>query len=128
MTRRTWVGDFVFVGHGRGDECKGVRAHFDVGDGCLDLGHVARHTLAARRAVFVVSMLLQLPKILQPEPSVIADRPVEVLAFDRIGERTTLRVALDASVVLRSERDLGWISCVLCEPRPSPGKKARQWR
>lgn len=59
MTRRARIGDFVPVRHNRVDKGKRVRPHFDVCDGRLDLGHVARDALAPRRALLVMRVLLQ---------------------------------------------------------------------
>ena len=59
MAGRTRIWDFVFFGHNWVDEGKRVRPHFDVRDGRFDLGHVARHALAPRRALFVMRVLLQ---------------------------------------------------------------------
>ncbi len=44
------VGDFILYRRGRRDELEGVRADVHVGELGLDLGHVAVHTLVARRA------------------------------------------------------------------------------
>ena len=52
------IGDFVFVRHGRRDECKRVRVHIDVGHGRLDRGHVAVDAFAARRARAMMGVLL----------------------------------------------------------------------
>src|SRR5215475_3696347 len=55
----TWIWDLVFVGGRWIDEREGVRADFDVGNGGLDLGHVARDALAAGRARLVMRMFLE---------------------------------------------------------------------
>ena len=56
VTRRTWIGDFVFVRHRWSNERKGVRAHEDARNCNFDFWHVAGNAIAARRAVFVVRM------------------------------------------------------------------------
>src|SRR5207253_7333130 len=43
-------------------------------------------------------VLLQLPEIFQVEPLVEADRPIVILATNRIAERLALRMALDARI------------------------------
>ena len=58
MTRCAWIGNFVLVGHRRCDEAEGVGADVDVGDGRLDLRHVAGDALATKRAFLVVRVLL----------------------------------------------------------------------
>ena len=59
MTGRAWIGNFVLFGGGGVDESKGVSADFDIGNGRLDFGHVARDTRAAGRAVLVMRVLLE---------------------------------------------------------------------
>ena len=51
---------------------------------------VGRAVGKMRKAQFAQLVLLELPVILQLEPNVIADRPVVIIAFDRIGERAAL--------------------------------------
>jgi len=41
------IGNFQRVGVRRTDELKRVTAHMDIGDGLLNLRHMAGHTLAA---------------------------------------------------------------------------------
>ena len=45
VAARTWIGDFVFVGHGGSDEIESVRAHERAGDGDFDFGHSWRSGL-----------------------------------------------------------------------------------
>ena len=59
MTGRAWIGNFVLFSGGGVDESKRVSVHSNIGNGCLDFGHVARDTLAAGRTVFVMRVLLQ---------------------------------------------------------------------
>jgi len=59
MTRSAGIGDFIFVGHRRGNEGKGVRAHFDVRDGRGDFRHVAGDATAARGAFLVMGMIFE---------------------------------------------------------------------
>src|SRR5260370_8685202 len=44
-------------------------------------------------------VVFELPKIAEVESDAIADRPVVILPFDGIGQRASLRMALDASVI-----------------------------
>src|SRR6267143_1418485 len=44
-------------------------------------------------------VVFELPKIAEVESDAIADRPVVMLPFDGIGQRASLRMALDASVI-----------------------------
>src|ERR1700722_9686977 len=64
---------------------------------------ISLHAIFVRGAVgemgeggFAESVFLKLPIILQIQARVIADGPVVIFAFDRIGQRAALRVALDA--------------------------------
>ena len=59
MAGRAGIGNFVLISGGGVDEGKAVSAHFDIGDGRFDFGHVARDALAAGRAVFVMRVLLE---------------------------------------------------------------------
>ena len=56
---RAGIRNLVFVRHGWGNEGEGVRAHEDAGNRDFDLWHVAGHTFAARRPVFVMRVLCQ---------------------------------------------------------------------
>ena len=58
MTRRARIGNFVLVRHGRRDEPECVRSDVDVGDGRLNLRHVARDALAPGRRFLVMRVLL----------------------------------------------------------------------
>ena len=53
------VGDFVFVGHVRGDKGEGVGADFHLGEGGGDFWHVAGDATAAGGAFFVVRVLFE---------------------------------------------------------------------
>src|SRR5450631_3496891 len=67
---------------------------------------IALHAILVRSAIRKMSereiakfVILELPKIDQLFAHMEAHRPVVILSFDRICERLTLRVALNASVV-----------------------------
>ena len=67
---------------------------------------IALHAVLVRGAVgkmgearFAELVLFQLPKIRKVQSNVKADRPVVVLAFDRICQRAPLRMTLDARIV-----------------------------
>ena len=60
MTSGAGIGNFIFVGHLRGDNPKRVRVDKCPGDPfSLDLWHVTRHALAAGATVFVVGVFSQ---------------------------------------------------------------------
>ena len=52
-----------------------------------------------REARFAELVLFKQPKISKIQPNVEADGPVIILSFDRIGQRTPLRMTLDARIV-----------------------------
>lgn len=53
------IRNFIFVGHGGGDESKGVGADFNVCNSRLDFGHVAGDATASGGILLVVSMLFK---------------------------------------------------------------------
>ena len=179
MTACAWVGDFVLVRHGWGDEAEGVTTDVYIGDGLLDLRHVTGHAfitgtirlvmsvlpdscgvrtvgrtgamalkahdrggfqevrvvfrpvdivaaetfhaarvhqaldeIIALHAVFVSRSIgemgktrfaqlvfFELPIVFEWQSDIESNRPVIVFAFDRIFQRPTLRMALNADVV-----------------------------
>ena len=67
---------------------------------------ISLHAVLVRRAVWKMReaqlaerVILELPVVPQIQARVISDRPIVIFSFDRIGERTALRVALNASVI-----------------------------
>src|SRR5262249_21713023 len=52
-----------------------------------------------REACFTELVLFKLPKICKVQSNVEADGPIVVLPFDRIVQRTALRMTLDANVI-----------------------------
>src|SRR3984893_4680845 len=52
-----------------------------------------------REGHFTEGVIFELPKIAEFESDAIADRPVVILPFDGTGQRASLRMALDASVI-----------------------------
>src|SRR5579859_8299851 len=59
VAHRAGIGNFVFVGHAWIEKRKRVSAHFDVGNSCFNLRHVAGHALTSGGALFVMRMFLQ---------------------------------------------------------------------
>ena len=58
MARIAGVWNLQSVGHCRSDKVKGMAPHVHVGDGLLDLRHVASDALVALATYFVVRVLL----------------------------------------------------------------------
>ena len=67
---------------------------------------VSLHAILVRRAVGKIveaglsqRAILKFPEVLQPKARAVADRPVVKLAFNRVGQRLSLRMTLDARVI-----------------------------
>src|ERR1700751_2620480 len=58
MAIGTWVGDFVLVGHSGSYDGEGMGPDEYVGNGALNLGHMARDALSASASGLVVGVLL----------------------------------------------------------------------
>ena len=86
--------------------------------------HHALHEIVSLHAVLVCgsirimkkirgraeSMILELPIVPELPAHVVANRPIVILAFDRIRERLSLRMALDACIARRDVIHVRWIS------------------
>src|SRR5438067_2249089 len=58
MASRAWVGDAVRVSFSRRDEAERMGTNVHIGNGLLNLRHMAANTLATRAARLVMRMLL----------------------------------------------------------------------
>ena len=58
MTGSARIRNLVLFSFSRRDEPERVRMHIDIGDSCLDRGHVAIHAFAARCASAVMGVFL----------------------------------------------------------------------
>lgn len=59
MTGGARIGNFIFFGHGGGNESKGVGADFNVCNSRFDFGHVTGDATASSGIFLVVSTLFE---------------------------------------------------------------------